>query len=322
MLLIIFFIFLLIFGAIAAIAVKLSGEDGSSEQARAALDAALNLSQFSLGEEVIDIRKKVLFSSMPWLNTILAEIKTATELQHLLKQADLNWTPARLLLSTATLLLTVGLLVHWKTALWLPSLLLGLLAGAAPLYYVLHKRQQRFLQFQRALPDALDLMVSALRGGHSTFSALGVVANEAPEPIGRELRQCFEEQNFGMEFRAALNNLVDRVPLQDVRIMATAMVIQKESGGNLAEILDKTAMVIRERFKLLQQIRVNTAQGRLTGWILSLLPVGLAIIMSSINPSHMRVLFTRPVGQKMIWAGVAMNLVGLLMIRKIVRIRV
>ena len=141
--------------------------------------------------------------------------------------------------------------------------------GALPFALVLFKRSRRFGQFEKDLPEALDLMVSGLRAGHSLLAAMALVARECPEPVGGEFKICFEEQNYGLEMKAALDNLLNRVPLQDLKITTTAIMIQKESGGNLAEVLDKTAHVIRERFRLKRQIMVHTAQGRLTGLILT-----------------------------------------------------
>ena len=140
------------------------------------------------------------------------------------------------------------------------------------------KRSKRLDKFQEGLPEALDLMVSALRAGHSLIAAMGSVARECADPVGGEFKACFEEQNYGLELKTALDNLITRVPLQDLRIFATAVMIQKESGGNLAEVLDKTAHVIRERFRLKRQVGVHTAQGRMTGWILTLLPMVLGIV--------------------------------------------
>jgi tight adherence protein B len=188
--------------------------------------------------------------------------------------------------------------------------------------FVLRKRRQRLAQIQQKLPEVLDLMVSALRAGHSMSGALGAAAREAPEPLGREFRLCFEEQNFGIDLRTAMDNLMARVPLQDVHMMATAMLIQKESGGNLAEVMEKIAHLVRERFRVQQQIRVHTAQGRVSGWVLSLLPVGLGIILSIVNPGYLHLLFVRPVGHKLLAGAGAMNVFGLLVIRKIVNIRV
>jgi tight adherence protein B len=151
---------------------------------------------------------------------------------------------------------------------------------------------------------------------------MGLVGREVPDPVGGEFRICFEEQNYGLELRGALDNLTQRVPLADLMIVATAITIQKESGGNLAEVLDKTAHVIRERFRLKREIRTRTAQGRLTGWILTLLPVALGIAIYAINPQMMSVLWTRDVGIKLIWASAGMTVIGGLIIRKIVNMEV
>jgi len=168
----------------------------------------------------------------------------------------------------------------------------------------------------------VGLLVSAFRAGHSLVAALRLVAYESPEPICGEFRICFDEQNYGLELRTAMENLVNRVPLQDLRIVVTAILIQKESGGNLAEVLDKASYVIRERFRLKRQVRVHTAQGRLTGWILSFLPVLLGFGLYLLNPETMSVLWTRPIGVKLLYASAIMTVSGALIIRKIVNMDV
>jgi tight adherence protein B len=187
---------------------------------------------------------------------------------------------------------------------------------------VLLKRRKRFDAFEQGLPAVLDLIVSALRSGHSLISALGLVARETPDPIGREFRICFDEQNYGLELRTAMQNLATRVPIQDVQIVITAILIQKETGGNLAEVLERCAQIIRERFRLKREINTKTAQGRLSGLVLSVLPVGLGFLLYLLKPDVMSLLWTRPLGLKMLYAGLVMIVVGGLVIRKIVRIRV
>jgi tight adherence protein B len=177
-------------------------------------------------------------------------------------------------------------------------------------------------KFEEELPPALDMMVTGLRGGFSLISALALVGKEAPDPIGREFRVCFDEQNYGLELRTAMENLAVRVPIQDVKIIVTAILIQKETGGNLAEVLDKCAHVIRERFRLRREIRTKTAQGRLTGWILSFLPVALAIMLFTVNPEGISLLWKSPMGLKMLLGSAVMTLVGALIIRRIIQIRV
>jgi tight adherence protein B len=147
---------------------------------------------------------------------------------------------------------------------------------------------------------------------------MGLVARECPDPVGTEFKSTFEEQNYGLELKTALDNMLNRVPLQDLRIVCTAIMIQKESGGNLAEVLDKVAHVIRERFRLKRQIMTHTAQGRLTGWILTCLPIFLGIALYFLNPEMMSLLWTRPIGVKLIWAACGMIVVGGFIIRQIV----
>jgi tight adherence protein B len=211
---------------------------------------------------------------------------------------------------------------YFRTSAVLLSLLLGAAGASLPWLYVLRKRSKRFALFEQMLPEALDLIVSALRAGHGLTSAIGTVAKEMTDPIAKEFRQCFDEQNFGLDLRAAMVNLAGRVPIHDVRIIVTAVLVQKESGGNLAEVLDKVASIIRERFRLKRQIQVHTAQGRLTGWILAVLPLVLGIGLYLLNPESMSVLWKNPTGLKLLYGAVVMTIIGALIIRKIVRVRV
>jgi tight adherence protein B len=246
----------------------------------------------------------------------------APRLRILLYQANLQWTAGSLILMCVICFLIPTYLIYLRTGTLIFSVLIGLLLGAAPLIYVLHKRARRFNKFEEGLPEALDLMVSALRAGHSFISALDLAGNESPDPIGKEFRICFDEQNYGLDLKTAMGNLATRVPLQDLKIVITAILIQRESGGNLAEVFDKAAYVIRERFRLKRQVRVHTAQGRLTGWILSFLPIVLGIALYLINPASMSLLWTRAIGIKLLYLSGTMTIVGALIIRKIVRVDV
>jgi tight adherence protein B len=202
------------------------------------------------------------------------------------------------------------------------ALLVGLAVAFAPIGYALFKRSKRFNKFQEGLPEALDLIVNAVRAGHSLIAAMGLVARECADPVGAEFKACFEEQNYGLELTTALDNLIVRVPLQDLKIVATAITIQKESGGNLAEVLDKTAHVIRERFRLKRQVRTHTAQGRLTGVVLTLLPIGLGIVLFFVNPTSMSLLWTTVLGRKLLWAGAIGIVLGGFIINRIVDMEV
>jgi len=299
-----------------------AGASQRIKQTLANLESVLATNRAEAGEEVLDIRKNELLSAVPWINRWLMTIELAPHLRVLLYQANLNWTAGGLLLMSVGCFVVPAYLIYLRTGAVIFAMLVGLLFGFAPVAFVVHKRTQRFNAFEQSLPEALDLMVSALRAGHSLIAALRLVAYESPDPIGGEMRICYDEQNYGLELRTAMDNLVTRVPLQDLRIVATAILIQKESGGNLAEVLDKAAQVIRERFRLKRQVRVHTAQGRLTGLILSLLPVILGICLYLVNPQTMSVLWKRPVGLKLLYTAVGMTTTGALIIRKIVNMEV
>jgi tight adherence protein B len=212
--------------------------------------------------------------------------------------------------------------IYLRVGALLPAIFLAAGMIPIPLIYVFRKRAKRFAKLERQLPEALDMLVGALKVGHSLITAIGALAQDAAEPLAGEFRKLFDEQNFGLDPHTAMTNLALRVPLPDVRIFVAAALIQKESGGNLAEVLAKVAQTTRARFQLKKQIMVHTAQGRLTGWILSLLPVGLGFGMYLVNPDGMSLLWTRSIGLKMLCAAAAMILVGWAIIQKIVRISV
>jgi tight adherence protein B len=299
-----------------------TGASQRTKQTLAALESALAVGKQKIEDEIVDLRKQELLSAVPWINRWLLKIELAPKLRTLLYQAHVKWTAGGLLLMSLASFIIPAYLLYLRTGVILFALLMGLLFSFAPFAYVLHKRRQRFNKFEQELPEALDLMVSALRAGHSLVASLGLVAKESQDPIGGEFRICCEEQNYGVELRAAMANLVARVPLQDMRIVSTAILIQRESGGNLAEVLDKAAYVIRERFRLKRQVRTHTAQGRLTGWILSFLPVVLGIVLYLLNPDTMSLLWKREIGIKLLYAAATMTVIGGLIIRKIVNMEV
>lgn len=318
---IIFLVFVGVFALISLVLIASgSGAAQQSKQVLASLDSALATDGMESREQVLNLRKSETLSAIPWLNQKLVKLELAPTLSSLLSQADLRWSLGGLLSMTASCIVFPGYLVWWRTGSLLLGIVVGLVLGSAPIGWVLFKRSKRFGKFQQGLPEALDLMVSALRAGHSLIAAMGLVARECPDPVGTEFKGCFEEQNYGLELKAALDNMVHRVPLQDLRIVSTAILIQKESGGNLAEVLDKTSHVIRERFRLKRQVGVHTAQGRLTGWILTCLPIVLGFALYLINPEMMSLLWTRAIGIKLLWAASIMIVIGGLIIRKIVNL--
>jgi tight adherence protein B len=323
LLLLVVVVFVGVFVVLALLMFAVGG--GAAQRAKqtlANLESVLAAHSREVHDQMVDIRKAELLSAVPWVNRWLLSVSLAPKLRTMLLQANLSWTAGRVLLMAATFFVIPGYLVYVRTENIYFGLMIGLLCGFAPIGYVMQKRKKRFEQFEQGLPEALDLIVSALRAGHSLVAALRLVAQESPEPLGGEFRICFEEQNYGLELRTAMENLVERVPLQDLRIVATAILIQKESGGNLAEVLDKAAELIRDRFRLRRQVRVHTAQGRLTGMILSILPVVLGFLLYLVNPDTMRLLWTNPIGLKLLYGTVTMVIVGGLIIRKIVNMEV
>ncbi len=306
--------------AVVALLMVASGT-GASQQAKkvlATLDSALATESQETRDQIVNLRKTELLSAIPWINRKLMSFDLAPKLRTLLYQANLNWTAGGLMVMCILLFLIPSYLFFWKFGRLPIALLIGLALGAAPLGWVYFKRGKRFRQFQEGLPEALDLMVSALRAGHSLIAAMGLVARECPDPVGTEIRICFDEQNYGLELKTAMDNLTTRVPLQDLKIVSTAIMIQKESGGNLAEVLDKTSHVIRERFRLKRQVMTHTAQGRMTGIVLTLLPVALGVALYTVNPDMVSLLWKRDIGVKLLWAAGIMTVVGGLIIKKIV----
>jgi tight adherence protein B len=315
-------VFLGAFAVIALPLIAMSDSSNKSKKVQSRLASALATETPEVQNLVVDLRKDEQLSSIPWLNQQLTHLELTPHLRKILDQANLDWSTGRLLSMTAACFVIPAAIVYFKFASFPISLLVGLLVGMAPLGFVFFKRGKRFANFEQGLPEAIDLMVSGLRAGHSLIAAMGLVGRECPDPVGGEFKICFEEQNYGLELKNALDNLTDRVPLQDIKIVATAITIQKESGGNLAEVLDKTAYVIRERFRLKRNIQTHTAQGRLTGWILTLLPVVLGFAIYWINPTMMSILWTRAIGIKLLCASAGMTVVGGLVIRKIVNMEV
>lgn len=245
-----------------------------------------------------------------------------TGLSAYLSQANCSISADKFLMLTLTGLLT-GALLGW--ALQLPPPLypvFGLMAGSVPFLWVWWNRRKRFKSFAAQLPDAMVLIARALRSGHSLASALNVIVEEMPAPISTEFSVAFEEQNLGIPIERALRNMLKRMPNMDLKFFVTAVAIQKQAGGDLAEILDKISYVIRERFKILGTVAALTAEGRLSGVVLMALPVGLFIATYSINPEYVTLLFTDPFGRQMVIGAVVMQIIGAFVIKKIVNIKV
>ncbi|HEU4363992.1 MAG TPA: type II secretion system F family protein, partial [Candidatus Krumholzibacteria bacterium] len=199
---------------------------------------------------------------------------------------------------------------------------LGLGAGAVPLVYARQKKQKRTLLFEEQFPDSLDMLTSALRAGLALTAAIQVVAEEAPDPVGREFRVLFEENRLGVDMRHSVKMMAERVDSTEARLFATALILQRETGGNLAEVLDGTAAVIRDRFRILRDVRTMTAQARLSGGILMLLPLALAVAIMVLAPEYLRGLAKDPVGKYLIPTAAVLQVTGFLIMRRIVDIKV
>ena len=269
-----------------------------------------------------EIVKRQKEGPLPALDRLVSETGAGNWIAKLIEQAGSKTGVSTVLLSAlalgAAMAITGSLLLRDAIGM-VPGFMLG---AAVPFIVLLRKRSVRIRKFEEQFPEALDLLSRAIKAGHAFQTAMGMVADEGAEPMGPEFRKTFEEQNYGLPLKDALNNLAVRMPLIDVRFFATAVLIQRETGGNLSEILDNLAYVVRERFKILRQVRVYTAHGRMTGYVLLALPAFLAVALMFINPEHMNLLYTERAGRMMIAATVVMQTVGYLWIRKIVNIEV
>ena len=275
-----------------------------------------------VGDGGMNILKKKRSSSMPWLDDIVLELPGALFLSRLITQSGVTWQ-----LSSLVVFVFVAALIVWWIASFAGSSIvlsagIGVAISCAPLVYLYVLREIRFKRFDSLLPEAVDLMARGLRAGHAISAVLEMVGNEIDEPVGSEFRTLAEEQSLGIPMREAMLGLVERIPRDDVRFLATAILLQKETGGNLALILDKTAAVMRERARLRGQLMIYTAQGRITGWILCFAPFIMFGIISLVNHDYEKALFTDPTGLHMVYGGLVMMILGVLVIRKIVDIKV
>jgi tight adherence protein B len=259
---------------------------------------------------------------LPAFDRFTAGTQKGAALATWVEQSGARISLSALLLIASFCGMLCGLIVAGALRMSIGWLLGGALGFVAPFVVLKIKRTRRMRAFEEAFPEALDLVSRALKAGHAFATGIKMVADEMPEPIGPEFRKTFDEQNFGLPLKDALTNLTMRIPLLDVRFFSTAVLIQRETGGNLSEILENLAHVVRERFKILRQVRVYTAHGRLTGYVLLGLPVFLAIALAFINPEHMQLLFREPLGHMMLAVTAVMQTIGYFWIKQVVKIEV
>jgi len=315
----IFLFFLLITYALFLIGTRKADAREARLQQRVA-EALEENSELSL-EETIQIVRDDSIGGSPTLNRLLSSLNFVKRLDQMVLQADVRITVSRLLTFCLIAGLMAGLAAYTVLNIVF-AFVIALVAAVLPLLHVNRKRKQRLNKFNSQLPDTLDLLSRSLQVGHAFSESLNQVASEMPDPIASEFRITFEEQKLGLSTKAALDRLIERVPLPDLQLCVTAIHIQRETGGNLSEILEKVAHTIRERYKLMEDFRTMTTSARGSAWILCGLPFLLVFVLTMINPKYMAPLLYDPRGHVVIVVAVILQLLGTLTIRKILKIKV
>ena len=259
---------------------------------------------------------------LPQLDGLVRRTTAGSRLARLIEQSGVRTTPGTVLIMSLFSALMAAVMIMLFVRLPLAPLVAAPIGLVLPFAWLVHCRSSRFKKFEEQFPEALDLLSRAIRAGHAFQTALGMVGEELPAPVGPEFKKTFERQNFGLPLRDAMDELSDRITILDVRFFVTAVAIQRETGGNLAEILDNLAHVVRERFKIRRQVRVHTAHGRFTGYVLLALPPALGVALTYLNPEAMQPLFRERMGQMMILAAMVMQTIGFIWIRQVIKIEV
>ncbi|WP_197337896.1 type II secretion system F family protein [Ralstonia solanacearum] len=268
------------------------------------------------------ILKQRVLSESPDMAALLGRLPRIHRLDLMLLQSGLNWSVARFFALTLIAPALVAIVISLLNPPAMALLAMTLVSASLPALYVLHRRTRRLLKLEAQLPEATDLISRALRAGHSLPAALEMAGTELPAPIGAELAIVFSQINYGVPMNDAFTGLTDRVPVDDLRYLVIAIMIQRESGGNLAEILDNVGTLIRKRLQLLDKVRVLSAEGRLGGWILSLLPPVMGVAIYLLSPDLISTLWTTEAGIRLLWFAITMTCLGMLWIRQIVRIHI
>jgi tight adherence protein B len=293
-------------------------------EARKRRQLELRLQEVSRPEEAPDqsVVVRQHDGPLPSVEKLIGRTTAGSHLSRLIEQAGVNTTPSALLLASLVCAAVAALAAYVFLRIPLAQFVCVPLGASLPMLWLLQRRSSRLKAFEEQFPDALDLISRSLRAGHAFQAAIGMAADELTAPAAPEFKKVFDQQNFGLPLKDALNALTERVPLLDVKFFVTAVAIQRDTGGNLAEILDNLAHVVRERFKIQRQVRVHTAHGRITGFVLLALPAFLGIALTIINREHMRPLWEEPMGRNLILATIVMQLVGFVWIRKVIKIEV
>lgn len=272
--------------------------------------------------EVSDDLIRQFQSSDSFFSSLAAAVPGMQNTRNLLQEGDLDWRPETFLMISAGLAFGVGVAIFLLTGMLFVSTVCALAGASAPYLYARRKRKERYEHFEEQFPEAIDLLTRAIRAGHPLTSGMRMVADEGPPAVAREFGQTFEEQRFGLSFEDALLGMVDRMDLVDVRIFAIAVLVQREVGGNLAEILDNLTETIRGRFYIRRQLRVYTAQGRISGFALAALPIVTGTVLFLMNPEYVGLLFTTTIGLVMVSVALLLQLIGVIWIRNIINIEI
>jgi tight adherence protein B len=296
--------------------------EGSQEQVRKRMSAVHKAERRGDVGVGLKLVRDEMMSNVPWLHQMMMKWSWSSKLQDTLVQAGMTVKPAKLLMISAISGVGSYLLSSFFFPHFYFSAPISIAAAFLPIGFVLFKRRRRLRKFEEHFPEALDLLGRAVRAGHAFTTGLEMISKECAEPLAGEFRTTFEEQNFGLPLRDALLNLAERLPIIDVRFFVTALLIQKETGGNLAEILDGLSRVIRDRFRIYREVQVKTAQGRLTAGILIALPIIMMLVLMAINPKYMSVLFTDPNGPIVLVIAAVLQLIGSAILWKIIHFEI
>jgi len=296
--------------------------EGNQEQIRKRMTSvhkAERRGDVSLG---LKLARDEMMSGVPWLHQLMLKWSWSSKLQDFVMQSGMSLKPAKLLTISAIAGFGSYLVASYFWAHFYISIPVGIIATVLPIAFVAFKRKRRLRKFEEHFLESLDLLGRAVRAGHAFTTGLEMISKECAEPLAGEFRAAFEEQNFGLPLRDALLNLSERVPLIDVRFFVTAILIQKETGGNLAEILDGLSRVIRDRFRIYRDVQVKTAQGRLTAGILISLPIAMLMLLTAINPGYVAVLFKDPLGPIVLMIAAVLQAIGSAILWKIIHFEV
>ena len=313
------FVFLLGAGGVLGVFALINRRAGAS---RRKMDQRLQELSAVVGGADADIVMRRAEGATAAIDRMVGQTKAGLSFKKVLEQSGMKTSPGTVVAMSLGAAVIAGFMAEMFTRQWFFVPVAAIAAGALPFFIVFNRRSARFRKFEEQFPEALDLMSRALKAGHGFQSAMGMAGEELRQPVGPEFKKTYEQQNFGLPLRDALLDLAERMPLMDVRFFVTAVLIQRETGGNLCEILENLAHVVRERFKILRQVRVYTAHGRFTGFVLLALPAGLAIVLQVLNPDHMATLFNQRLGQILLTIAIVMQAIGFVWIRQVIKIEV